>query len=106
MLFSPMINHWWLLSNSKQRFCSNPLGNAVVPYDGKVLFLEAMADWIEDWSSLSTFCFSKQTADALVLTLLSQVLLITTLLQERYEFVSTVRFQTNPLKRFLQYQQI
>ena len=58
--FLTLINHWWLLSNSKQTFCPNPLGNAVVANDGKILFMNSMAHWIEDWSFTSaTFCFSK-----------------------------------------------
>ena len=106
--FLTLINHWWLICNSKHRFCSNPLSNAVVPNDGKISFLDAMATWIEDWSSSTcTFCLSKQTADALVRTLRSQALLITALLQERYEFVLTARFQTDPLeRRFSRYRQM
>ena len=67
-----------------------------------------MASWIEDWfSSTSTFCLSKQTADALVRTLRSQSLLITALLEEGYEFVLTARFQTDPLeRRFSRYRQM
>jgi len=68
--FLTLINHWWKISNSKLIYTPSPLCNAVVPDDGKVAFMEAMATWIERWSSSAlTFCFSKQTADAMVHTL-------------------------------------
>ena len=106
--FLSLINHWWLVNNSKRRFGPNPFCNAVIPNDCKISFLNAMASWIEDWSSsTSTLCLSKQTADALLRTLRSQSLLITALLEEGYEFVLTARFQTDPLeRRFSRYRQM
>ena len=54
----------------------NWVANAIIAGDGKTSFYLKLADWIESWSTISNFCFSKQTANALILTLRSQALLI------------------------------
>jgi len=76
------------------------LGNAVVRNDEKTAFLEAMASWVENWSSSApAFCLTKQTADALIKILRFQAQLIATFLQEDYDFVLTAKFQTDPVER-------
>ena len=76
--FISLINTWWTIVNSKQRFHPNALGNANVKGDGKVEFMLEFAEWLENWSILTVsrgFCLSKQTCNALVTTLRSQALL-------------------------------
>ena len=90
-----LLNTWWIMVNSKQRFHCNTLGNAVVLGDGKVEFFLALADWFKNWSDTagSTFCLSKQTSFALVATLRAQARLMNDLLNEEYAFVLTARLQ-------------
>ena len=73
----------------------------------KLLSNLKLADWIESWSTISDFSFSKQTANALILTLCSQAMLIEELLHEGYDFVLTQRLQSDKLEnRFSQYRQM
>ena len=98
---------WWNISNAKRRYTHNKLSNAIIEGDGKTSFYLKLADWIESWSTISDFCFSKQTANALILTLRSQAMLIEELLYEGYDFVLTQRLQSDKLEnRFSQYRQM
>ena len=102
--FMELILTWWIIANSNRRYNANPLANAIEHGDGKLNFYEELAQWIEDWCKCPNFCLSKQTANALVLTLRSQVKLIGDLLSEGYSFVMTRRFQSDKLEnRFSQY---
>ena len=68
--FLTLVNVWWTTVNSKKRFCSNMLGNALVSGDGKIDFWFAFANWLDRWkSSARLLCFPKQTFDALICTL-------------------------------------
>ena len=98
---------WWKISNAKQRYTHNKLSNAIIAGEGKTSFYLKLADWIESWSTISDFCFSKQTANALILTLRSQAMLIEELLHEGDDFVLTQRLQSDKLEnRFSQYRQM
>ena len=44
----------------------NSIGKAIVPADGKLLFLRALADWLEQWKSSQTRGLTNQTFDALI----------------------------------------
>ena len=106
--FLTLVNVWWTTVNSKKRFCSNMLGNALVSGDGKIDFWFAFANWLDCWkSSARLVCFSKQTFDALICTLRAQACLCKDFLEEGYEFVVVAKFETDPLeKRFSQYRQM
>ena len=54
--FLHLINVWWTISNSRKG-------------DYKIDFLNAMADWLEEWSMCPNFVFSKQTINAMITTL-------------------------------------
>ena len=72
--FLELINTWWQISNSKDRFHPNPMANAVIPEDHRLKFMLELADWLESWGSgTSDYCLSKQTGNAMILTLRSQV---------------------------------
>ena len=63
-----------------------------------------MAEWVQAWqtekiSNCKNFTLIAQTNLALVRTLLCLTLLIEDLLGERYDFVLTSRFQSDPLER-------
>ena len=111
--FLKLINIWWTISNSKNRFNNNfRIGNAVVEGDQKPRFLRAFADWIELWqasqcSRTQRYTLTAQTSHALVTTLRCTASLIEDLLNEGYEYVLTSRFQTDPLEsRFSRYRQM
>ena len=70
--FLALINTWWLVVNSKSRFHVNSLGNAVVPRDGKINFLNEFADWLEKWHASPHFTLTPHTFGALVVTLRGQ----------------------------------
>ena len=105
-----MINLWWTLSNSKQQFNSNYA--AACEDDKKPQFLRKLANWFQEWkaeqcSKLEKFSLSKQTCDALLVTLRCTASLIEDLLSEGYKYVLTARFQTDPLElRFSKYRQM
>ena len=103
--FLKLINIWWTVSNSKQRFNNNyRLGNAAITGDYKPKFLREFADWVEKWqqsenSKPGAFCLTPQTSLALITTLRCTASLIEDLLREGYSYVLTARFQTDPLER-------
>ena len=98
---------WWLIVNSKQRFHPNSIGKAIVPVDGKLIFLRSLADWLEQWKSSQTLGLTNQTFDALILTCRSIADLCDDLFSDGYEYIMTERFQTDPLeRRFSQYRQM
>ena len=102
--FLSIFNKWWTIANSKQRFCANVLGNAIVSGDKKTDFYRALADWIEQWCQSPHFTLTAQTASALTSTLRSHAILIDELVNEGYSFVMTSRLQSDPIeKRFSQY---
>ena len=73
--FLLLINTWWMVSNSKSRYHQNPLGNAVIKDDYRLEFLSDLAGWFEQWSNgAANFCLSKQTGNAMIRTLRSQVI--------------------------------
>ena len=84
------------------------MANAIVEGDGKLLFLNSLADWFSAWSETRTgLCLSKQTFQALIKTLRALAQLMTELLQEGYLYVIPAKLQTDPLKkRFFQYRQM
>ena len=104
--FLSLIQTWWTITNSKQRYSPNKLGNAVVDGDGKTDFLRNFADWIEVWQQCPNFTLSAQTSSALVRTLRCQAMLVDELLEENYIFVLMGRLQSDPIeRRFSQYRQ-
>ena len=107
--FLKLVQTWWTIANSRQRFSSNPLSHAITSGDGKIAFYFCLANWLESWSSSTNiYCFSKQTANALVWTLRSQAMLISELLDvDKYEYVVPRRLQSDPIEcRFSQYRQM
>ena len=105
--FLSLINTWWLVVNSKQRFHVNSIGSAIKSGDGKIEFLREFADWLEEWNQCPSFTLTPQTFSALVTTLRAQALLVEELLGEDYEFVMMGRFQSDPVeRRFSQYRQM
>ena len=111
--FLKSINLWWTISNSKQQFNKNyAIGNAACKNNLKPQFLRTLANWLNQWKTqqrlnAEKFTLSKQTCDALVITLRCTAALIEDLLGEGYEYVLTARFQTDPLElRFSKYLQM
>ena len=105
--FLTLIQKWWTVANSKQRFSPNVLGNAIIRGDGKTNFFMSLADWVENWKQSPAFRLTPQTASALIVTLRAQALLIDELLEEGYLFVLTGRLQSDPIeRRFSQYRQM
>ena len=111
--FLKLINLWWTISNSKQKYNKNfRIGYAPVEVDNKPLFLQGFADWLERWQALQVqnsqrFTLTKQTCSALVTILRGTACLIEDLLSRNYEFVLTSRHQTDPLElRFSKYRQM
>ena len=98
--FLELINTWWLISNAKVFSHPNRMGQPIKEGDKKIEFLNAMADWLEEWSSCSHFIFTPQTLDALIVTMRATAMLTQDLLREGYTFVRTQRFQTDPLERY------
>ena len=51
--FLKLINFWWTISNSKQRYNTNFwIADAAVEGDSKPLFLRAFANWLGKWQAL------------------------------------------------------
>ena len=46
--FLQIINTWWAIANSKQRYRPNSLNAAVVENDGKLIFFVYLADWLKN----------------------------------------------------------
>ena len=130
--FLKLINTWWTIANSKKRYCSNQLGNAMIPGDGKIECWFSLENWLERWKSASqslclsklnvgflwqtgkswksasrSLCLSKQRWDALIRTLHAKGRLCSDLFEEGYSFIITAKFQSDPLeRRFSQYRQM
>ena len=111
--FLKLINIWWTISNSKQKYNNNYyIGNAAVLGDMKPLFLRNLAEWIEEWqlsqvSNSQKFTLSKQTSEALTTTLGCTASLIDDLIQEGYDYFLISRLLTDPLElRFSKYRQM
>ena len=107
--FLKLVLTWRTTANSSQSFSSNPLSHAIVPGEDKIQFYLSFVIWLEYWSSGSyIFCFTKQTVNALILTLQSQALLFTELLDiDKYEYVFPRKLQSDPIEnRFSQYRQM
>ena len=105
--FLDLILKWWTIVNSRKRFTSNNLANAIIPGDGKTDFLISLSNWIELWSESPALCLSKQTSGAFIRTLRAQVSLIGELFDEGYNYVIPRKFQSDPLeKRFSRYRQM
>ena len=98
--FLNLINVWWTISNSKSKFNNqNYLGNAAVRGDGKIEFLQKMADWIEEWCECPHYTLTPQTAAAMIKTLRGTAALLNDLFDEGYEYVRTAVLQSDPLER-------
>ena len=67
--FLTLIQNWWIIANSKERFSPNVLGNAIVAGDGKTNFLVSLADWAENWKQSPAFTLTSQTSSAFIVTL-------------------------------------
>ena len=100
-----LINIWYTISNSKQRHTANAFGNAIIVNDKKADIYRTFADWIELQYASPTFKLTFQRKSALVTTLRAHVDLIEKLIDDRYEFIRTARFQSDTIEmRFSQYQ--
>ena len=97
--FLTIFNTWCTILNSKHRFTPNGLENAIVLEDKKTEFYRVLADWIEQWRSLSAFKLTAQTKSALVSTLRSQAILTDELLVDGCQFVRTTRLQSDPIEK-------
>ena len=103
---------WWTILNSNLKYSNNPLGNAAVIDDDKPQFLRLFANWVESWESTQLlasdrFTLTKQTSNALVITLRNTASLLEDLLSEGYKYVLTSRLQSDPLERhFSKYRQM
>ena len=89
------------------------LSNAATHNDNKPDFLRKFADWIAEWrdsriKNCEKFQLSKQTSDAMILTLKCHAALIEDLLSSpKYNYVLTARFQSDPIeRRFSRYRQM
>ena len=99
-----VINIWLTISNSNNKYDANSLGNAIIKDDGKLDFLQDFANFIEDWCASQNFSPSKQTANALVITLRWHAMLVHDLHSEGYDYVMMRRLQSDPIEnRFSQY---
>ena len=104
--FLSAINVWWKIVNSKQEFYLDDIANAITLGDGKIDFLRAFAEWLENWlkNGSASFRFSKQTMQALIWTLRSQADLLDELLIDDHKYILTARLQSDPIeRRFSQY---
>ena len=103
--FLTLIYTWWTISNSKQRHIhGRRIMNTVVPDDQNPQFLCPFACWIEEWNLMKIknakkFTLPAQTSFALRRTLRCHDALIEDLLVKGFDFVLTVRFQSNSLER-------
>ncbi len=93
--FLNLINTWWLISNASNFSHPNRLGRPIEKGDHK-----AVANWLEEWSGISDFAFTPQTSHALIVTMRGSAMLTTDLLDEGYEFVRPVQYETDPLERY------
>ena len=101
--FLEIVNTWWLVANSKQKY--HP--NADINRDGKINFFRSLANWFQEWQECPSFTLSPQASSALIATLRAQSMLVDDLLSEGYEYVMVGRLQSDPLeRRFSQYRQM
>ena len=99
--FLLLVSCWWNVANARDRYSHNPLTQGITTDDGKIQFYFQLADWIETWRAAGVFCFTKQTATALMCTLRSQAMLASDLLADGYQFVLTRRLQSVKLENRL-----
>ena len=97
--FLEIVNIWWLVANSKQKYHPNTIGNAVINEDGKINLFRSLANSFEEWQECPSFTLSPQTSSALIATLRAQIMLVDDLLSEGYEYVMVGRLQSDPLER-------
>ena len=95
--FLNLINIWWTISNSKQTYIPNVLGNVIIFGIKKTNFYRIFADWIELWCASPSFKLGCQIKSALVATLRAQANLIDELIDDGYEFVRS-NSKVMPLK--------
>ena len=91
--FLSIINTWWLIANSKERFNPNPIGDAVIAGDGKIEFFRQLADWIELWQESPYFTLTPHTSSAMIRSLRAQASLIEDLLADGYDYVFNRRLR-------------
>ena len=105
--FLQLFHFWWLIVISTERFHPNPIGNAPKTNDSRCDFLRRICLWLENWRDNKTLGLSRQTFVPLIKINRAFADLSNTLLSKGYEYVLTVRFQTEPLeRRFSQYRQM
>ena len=106
--FLNLFHKVFLICNAKTPTHGNEaLGDAVREGDHKVEFLREVAQWIEDWCTSPNFTLTTETGKAIVISLRAQACLIEDLLSEGYDYVLTVRFQSDALeRRFSRYRQM
>ena len=99
--FLQLVNMWWKIANAKSLYNnSDTLGSAATHNDKKPDFLRKFAEWINNWQNskiknCEKFQLSKQTSDALSLTLKCHAALIEDLLKSpEYTFVLTSRYSS------------
>ena len=97
--FLNLVNIWWTISNSKQRYTPNVIGNAIIFGGKKTDFHRIFADWIELWCASPSFKLTCQTKSALVATLRAQADLFDKLIDYGYEFVRAAKFQSDPIEK-------
>ena len=73
--------------------------NAIISGDKKTDFYRIFANWIELWCASPSLKLTCQTKSALVAILRAQADLIDELIDDGYEFVTTARFQGDPIER-------
>ena len=105
LMFLKLINVWWTCANSNSLYTSNPIANAMIPDDERLDFFIELSDWLESWAAECTnFGLSKQTFNALTLTLRSQSMMIRDLFADGFKFLRCRQLQSDPIeRRFSQY---
>ena len=96
--FLNLVQTWWTICNSKNRFSPNRLGNAITSGDERLLFLKSFSEWVSAWRC-EKFSLTAQTSSALICTLNCTASLTEDLLNEGYDFVMMSRFQSDPIER-------
>ena len=107
--FLELINMWWLLVNTKERFHPHRFGNAITPdtLKAKCIFLSEMNKWLTTWKDSKKMGLTKQTFEALINTNSAIADLSNDLIRNGFHYILTGRLQTDPLeRRFSQYRQM